>query len=283
MNMLNKYKWYFIAIIVLVLIEVVLVGVIGVWREYFWDAVEKKQLYSFMVLMAVFLVAALIACVVSGYTQYLISYVSLLIRADYTEIALKTDYTGIEGHEQRIQEDCYNYQFYGITLLVNVLRNVLILGTFVALTIIQVGSIYLILPTLYVIIPTLFAYYIARPLINLNYMNQCLEAGLRKSILNKYYSQFIYNQVFDNNKDLFHATKRLTYFQSFYNQITVVIPYLLMFSIYFSGKITFGIFMQVAGSISHIIGALSYLINSFDSFNQFLSCQKRLKEMGVIK
>lgn len=284
--MINKYKWYLFSILVLVLIEVSLVGAIGIWREYFWNAVEQRMLHKFIILLAYFSGFALIACFVSGFTQYLINYLSLLVRTDLTHKAVKLPIKETEGFEQRVQEDCAHYPWYAITLSVGLLRNALVLAVFIGIIIHQVGILYVGLPIVYVLVGTFIAYKLAKPLINLNYLNQCLEAKLRRFLItykNKQLSlSTTYAEVFDNNHQLFKTTKVLAYFQSFYNQVTVIIPYVLMFSLYFSSKITFGVFMQVASSMAHIIDSMSYFINSFNDINNFLSCRKRLVELGVI-
>jgi putative ATP-binding cassette transporter len=293
-----KFKWYILSIIILILLEVSLVGGIGYWREFFWNAVQKRDLHQFIVLLLYFIIMALGACIVSGYTTYLNSYLALLIRTDLTSMTLNKARTYItvkikaEGFEQRIQEDCYMYPFYMISLLIGILRNSLVLAVFVGIIWYQVGIHYVLLPTYYVLMGTFIAYGLAKPLIYLNYMNQCLEAnfrqliakikGLTLSMAEQIKANDDYKEVFNNNHNLFKTTKKLTYFQSFYNQVTVIMPYLLLYSVYFSGKIGFGIFMQVASSMNHIIDSMSYLINSFNDINNFLACRRRLKEVNVI-
>jgi putative ATP-binding cassette transporter len=285
---LSKYKWYVLGVILLVLGECVLVGGIGVWREYFWQSVQDKDLNKFILYVGEFTLMALAACLISGYTTYLISYLSLLVRTDLTKIALTKPYQAIEGGEQRVQEDCYNYPFYAVTLLVGILRNTLVFGTFVVIITIQVGPMYLLLPIIYTLVGTGIAGWIAKPLIKLNYMMQVVEAQFRREVL-KRASDYIgilrtthYNDVFHTNKRLFITTKKLSYFQSFYNQITVIVPYLILCPLYFGGKIVFGVFMQVASSMNHVIDSLSYIINSFNDINNWLSCRRRLQELGVL-
>lgn len=285
-----KYKYYYLGILVLVLLECSGIAFISVWRESFWQSVENKQLHSFFNMLGLFSIVALLLCFISGYTTYLISYLSLLIRTDLTEKALSKDHHLIEGGEQRVQEDCHNYPFYLLNILVGLSRNIIVFVTFCVIIVLQVGPIYLILPIIYTLIGTGCAAKLAKPLINLNYQNQNVEAAFRRWVLRmgsiviekplKLYES--YKAVFDNNKQLYVATKKLSYFQSFYNQITVIVPYLLLFSVYFSGKITFGIFMQVAASVAGIIDSMSYLINSFNDINNMLSCRRRLKELKVI-
>lgn len=285
-NLVKKYKYYLILTLGLVICECLLVGYIGYWREFFWEAVQNKQLHNFFVRIGQFTLAALGICLISGYTTYLISYISLLVRTDLTRIAINKPYNCIEGGEQRVQEDCFNYPFYAITLLVGILRNVLVLGIFVVIITVQLGPIYLLLPIIYTLVGTVIAGWIAKPLIKLNYLMQVVEARFRRYVHTskpgEHLTNLRYQEVFDTNKQLFMRTKYLSYFQSFYNQITVIVPYLILSPLYFGGKIVFGVFMQVASSMNHVIDSLSYIINSFNDINNWLSCRKRLQELGVL-
>lgn len=287
---LTKYTTYgyIAAITLLVLAECGLVGFIGVWREWYWAAIAARDFAPFFQLVIQFTIAALGACFVSGMTAYVINYFALQIRTSLTSKALEIEGRfQTEGFEQRIQEDCFKYPLLGITLLSNILKNIIMLGTFAVIIVMQVGVWYLLLPAGYVIIGTFIAYYLAHPLIRLNYLNQVLEAKFRM-VLRTFDDKFLralpgtYVTLFANNHHIFKTTKKLNYFQSFYNQITVIVPHLLLCGIYFSGKITFGVFMQIAASMAHIIDAMSYLINAFTDINNFLACKKRLRELGVI-
>ncbi len=144
---------------------------------------------------------------------------------------------------------------------------------------------YLIIPTLYTIIGTYIAAKIANPLINLNYINQVKEAAYRALLV--YKTRFeqkkdLYEEVYSNNYNLFIKTKHLNYFQNFYNQITIIIPHLLLAKLYFGAIISFGVLMQMASGMVELINQGSYLINSFSDINKLLASRKRLKELEII-
>jgi len=257
-------------------IECGLVGYIGVWRESFWQAVNTHNYKMFSLYLVYFSLAALAACLVSGYGQYLGNYVSLILRTRMTRKALKQVHK-VENYQQRIQEDCFLYNQLKISLLSGGIRNIVVLITYSSILVYQLHWTYLTIPILYAIIGTGLAAHIARPLINLNYVNQNLEAGFRQVL-----SKLNYSKVYRNNYNMFKTTKYLSYFQSFYSQITVIVPYLILAPLYFGLKISFGVLMQCSASINTIIDCLSYGIQSFNDFNKWLSCRKRLREMRVI-
>lgn len=272
---LNKY---FAILTLLLLIDCALGGFIGVWRDWYWTSLQKMEFSKWVLYVSEFSIVALISCGVSGYSQYLCNILSLKMRTNLTRKAIKsTSYQAIEGGAQRVQEDCWNYPQLLISLIGSGLRSCIMIVVFSTIILFSLPWYYLLLPLAYSIWGTIFAAKIAKPLIYLNYLNQVVEAAFRQTL-----SKLKYKQVHANNHKLFIKTKYLQYFQSFYSQITIIIPHLVLSFLYFSGKITFGIFMQIAASMTEIINSLSIIILSLNDINKFLSCRKRLKEIGVL-
>src|SRR3990167_2569233 len=257
--------------------ECILIGYIGVWREWFWDSVSNHQLYVFSYLLTLFAGVALLACFVSSYSQFLITIVATRMRSLLSEKALVMNSIHTEGFEQRLQEDCFVYPQLTLGLIFGGIRQVIITVVYAIIIIYQLGWVYLLFPIVYTLSSTIVTAYIAKPLIYLNYVVQVFEAKLRKCISPINLSSASRRQI-----QFARATKKLSYFQVFYGQITVLVPYLILAPVYFSMKITFGVLMQAASAIGEMITGLSYFINSFNDINKWLSCRKRLKEIGVL-
>lgn len=264
-------------LIALSIIEVSMVGYIAFWREGFWNAVSTRNLHVFTIYLVMFTVAALVACVVSGYATYLIQYTGLILRRKLTRKAIKIDTVGIENASQRIQQDCLDYPTLLLGLSIGLAKTAAMAMIYSYIIVTQLGYLYLLIPVLYSILGTAIAGKLASPLIGLNYLNQVVEASFRGKL-----TKMNYALVHRNNHNLFRTTKFLAYFQSFYGQIGVIVPYIILAPVYFSGKIVFGVLMQVAASLGEIIASLSYFITSFNDINRLLSCRKRLKELGVL-
>lgn len=271
------YKYIFL-LCLLVLLECFGVGYLAFWREFFWTSVANKELYNFIKYMAEFSVVVLILTFISGYRGYIVNYFSLLLRTELTnKILYKDDYHDTEGHRQRIQEDCRDYPQLSLTLITGLgmaFIQVLMYSCIIIYS--SSWSIYLI-ALIYTAIGTYLAQRIARPLIDLNYHNQVTEAAFRQDL-----TQLSYGKVFNNNWMLFIKLKYLQYFQSFFGQISIIIPMLILAPSYFHGIITFGVLMQLNACIGEIINQGAYGINQFDVINKFLSCKKRLKQMRII-
>jgi putative ATP-binding cassette transporter len=274
---LFRAKLFITVLILLLIIDCSLSGFIAVWREWYWQALVDKKFYLWLWYVGQFSVIALISCFIAGMSSYISNIVGLHYRTGFTKKGLQLDYTKIEGGNQRVQQDCNDYPQLLIQLILGLGRSIIMIGVFVIVIAYQLPVQYFILPIVYTVIGTYLAAKISKPLINLNYINQVVEAKFRQ-ILNK----INYIEVHKNNRLLYKNLKYLNYFQSFFNQITIIIPHIMLLFVYFSGKITFGIFMQVASSMNELISNMSYFINSFDVINRFISCRKRLKELGVI-
>lgn len=275
---LFNIKKYFIILTILLLMDCACGAYIAWWRQFSWNALIDKHIHIVVVRMIQFSVVALVDCIVQSKQSYFAGVISLAIRTKLTKRAWELNHHHlIEGGAQRVQEDCFTYPQLLIQLIGGGLRSLIMLFAYSIILIYQINWLFLFVPIIYAILGTGLAGLIAKPLISLNYINQVYEAKFRQIL-----SKLNYKDVHRNNFNLFKRLKFLTYFQNFYNQITIIGPYCVVYSLYYTGKITFGVFMQIASCMVEIINSLSYIINSFSDFNRFLSCRKRLKEMHII-
>jgi ABC-type uncharacterized transport system fused permease/ATPase subunit len=251
---------------------------IAVWREWYWGSLSGHELHKWIGYIIQFSFAALFSCWISGKTQFIAGKIALTYRTKLTDIALELEtFKSIEGGAQRVQEDPYTYPTLLINFIVNCIRSVIMIVSFSIIILLSLPWYFLAFPFIYAIIATLVAAKIAQPLIKLNYDNQALEARFRATL-----EKAVYVLVYNNCYSLLSTTKNLTYFQSFYNQVTIIVPHIMLAALYFSYAITFGVFMQLAASMVEIINNLSFLINSFNDINKLIASRKRLVEIQVI-
>jgi putative ATP-binding cassette transporter len=277
MKIFSTKKWLLV-LVVLVILDCSLGGYIGFWREKYWAALEAKNANIWLLQIVIFSGVALTSCLVSGFSQYIGSILALEQRTKLTKKALSSStFENIEGGHQRVQEDCLNYPTLLINLSTALLRSLLLISVFSFIIISHLSWYYLVIPVVYALIGTILAGKIAFPLININYLNQVTEAKFRQ-VINK----GNYIDTHDLKRQLYKKTKSLNYFQAFFSQVTVIFPHLVLAYVYFSGIISFGVFMQTASAIAEITTCLSVIILSFGDINNFLSCRKRLKEINLI-
>lgn len=278
-----KYKHIIVYITALAVFSFLGGVYITYFREWFWTAVQLKNLNDFYILITYFSLVAIGLVLVGAVSTYLLNRLGLYYRIILTRRSFKCLENNTISKDikvsvgQRVQEDCRDYPALGINFLQSVF-SALLLGLFyLYMTLTYLPWYLLIIVLVYVVISTTVTCGIGYPLINLNYINQNVESLFRQKL-----SKRIFGQVHRNNINLFRYTKLLNYFQIFYAQLNVIFPYLLMATLYFSGHISFGVYMQIAAVINGLVDCMGVLISNVDVVNKWLSCRRRLKEIGVV-
>lgn len=267
-------KKYITIVIVLSLIEIGLALYLTEWRHAFWDFVNNKQIKGFTTQLAIFTVVALVLCFVSACSSYAGNLAAIKWREKLNSQLFVVRESRIENINQRIQEDCREYPSLLINLMCGFGKSIVYIFVFSIFLVCSFSALYLIYILAYSIIGTLVARKIAMPLIKLNYESQKVEATYRNNLEIGNFNDCI-RIMFGVAK----KTKHLNYFQTFYGQVAVIIPIIIVAPDYFLGAMTIGALMQTTSIMSTILDNLSFGVNSFDSMNRFLSCRKRLKEI----
>lgn len=270
---------YLIWMIILATLEIALAWYLTEWRHVFWNYVEQRNLSGFSIQLGIFTIVALILCVVSASAGYCQTLAAIKWREKLNKKALQL--SGNSGHldntNQRIQADASDYP----TLMLNIgfggAKALVYVVVFSISLVLQFSAMYLLYISLYAIIATLVAKKVAYPLIALNYKSQQVEATYRNSL-----TVANFDNCINVMTGLAIKTKHLNYFQTFYSQIGVIIPLVIIAPAYFAGGVSFGGLMQVNSIMATIVESLSYGITSFDNINRLISCRTRLKEMAVI-
>ncbi|WP_377846563.1 ABC transporter ATP-binding protein/permease [Bosea sp. UC22_33] len=140
---------------------------------------------------------------------------------------------------------------------------------------------------------TWITHLIGRPLIRLEFEQEKREANFRFALarLREYSEQIAlmvgepterahlarrFGDIVENFYRLVWRRLKLTSFTFSYNQLSVVMPTIILAPYYFAGTITLGVMMQVAGAFDRVQAALSFIINSYSSIAQYLAAISRL-------
>ncbi len=146
---------------------------------------------------------------------------------------------------------------------------------------------------IYAAIGTFITHWIGRQLIPLNFAQQRYEADFRFSLarLREYAEQVAlldgektekkllmgrFGEVIRNFLQIVSLRKKLMAFTAGYNQISVIIPYVVAAPFYFAGKVQFGILTQTAGAFGRVEGALSFFVDSYVSLAAYKAVIDRL-------
>lgn len=269
-------KWL-VALGLVNIVEVLLVLGLTFWREHFWNAISSKDIHGFFFYLGIFAVLTLVLCFVTSSSVYFGTRAAISWRKKLSILADKFKKSKIENIRQRLQQDCFDYPNLCIILGSGAFKAFLYIILFTLSIIFNFNTIWLFWIIGYSILSTVIANYIGKPLVHLNYENQMLEATYRRSL-----TKLNFRKCIDIQIKLAKKLKHLQYFQSFYGQLGVIIPLLIIAPEYFSTTMTLGHLMQANSTMSTLADSLSYGINSFDQFNKLRSCRKRLLEIGMI-
>jgi putative ATP-binding cassette transporter len=289
------------------------------WNRDFFNAIQEKNESAFWYQLMKFCLLAFIYIVIAVYSTYLQQMLTIRWRRWLTEALMKkwldnrTYYLlqlkgyGTDNPEQRIQQDIANFSSSTLDLILGIIRQVVTLASFtiilwsisgplnftVAGHSISIPGYMFWCAVLYAIAGTYFAYWIGRPLVRINFMQERYNASFRFGMTRlrenaesiaffngeqdeKRRLDLSFDQVWRNWFQLMKQTKLLNWFSSFYGQAAIVFPYIVAAPRYFSGAISLGVYSQIADAFGSVQGALSWIVNAFSSLAEWKASVNRL-------
>jgi putative ATP-binding cassette transporter len=75
--------------------------------------------------------------------------------------------------------------------------------------------------------------------------------------------------------------KTLTFFTAGYNQIAVILPYILLARPFFGGQVQLGTLMQTAGAFGQVQSSFSYFVNAYTRFAEWKAVVDRLSGFAM--
>jgi peptide/bleomycin uptake transporter len=208
----------------------------------------------------------------------------------------------VEGASQRIQEDCMNFAKIVESIGLQIVRALMLL---IAFTPILWGlSSNVILPWLkdidgslvWISLTTslggiLISWFVGYKLPGLEYNNQVVEAAFRKELVYGEDDRINYVQpptileLFSGIKFNYHRLfLHYGYFDLWvilYNQIMVIVPYIIMGPGLFAGSMTLGILIQTSSAFREVHSSFSLFINNWTRITELRSIFRRLKEFEL--
>ena len=146
---------------------------------------------------------------------------------------------------------------------------------------------------IYAIAGTWLTHFIGKPLVGLNFQRQRVEADFRFALVRfrenaegvalyggerGEHANFMarFKAVFANWWEIMHRQKKLTWVQSFYGQLAVIFPYVVVAPRYFSGAIPLGGLMQTASAFGQVQTSLSWFIDAYTRLADWKATVDRL-------
>jgi peptide/bleomycin uptake transporter len=208
----------------------------------------------------------------------------------------------VEGSSQRIQEDIYRFARIFESLGLQVIRAIMTLIAFLPILwelssgvdLPQIKEIpgSLVWVALIVSIGGLvISWFVGIKLPGLEYNNQKVEAAFRKELVYAEDDKVNYGKT-ETLVELFVGLKfnynrlflHYGYFDiwvNFFEQLMVIVPYIIMGPGLFTGLITLGVLVQVSNAFSKVRESFSIFIANWTTITELRSIHKRLKEFEI--
>ncbi|GLU37510.1 ABC transporter ATP-binding protein/permease [Pseudomonas sp. NBRC 100443] len=292
-----------IVVIALSLVVVALQVWLNNWSRDFYNALQNKDLKSFIHLMFMFSGIAAVFILTAVYRLYLTQMLTIRWRRWLTEqhfaawlshknyyLMEQSGYT--DNPDQRLTDDLKDFTDTTLSLGLGLISNIVSLVSFSVILWGVSGSIELFgisIPgymfwaaLLYALVGSWLTHLIARRLIGLSNRQQRYEADLRFGLVRvrenaESIAQYDgdenerqrlmgrFANVWHNFRELMNVQKRLTFFSSGYAQIATVFPFIVASPRYFAGKIQLGELMQINSAFGNVQDGLSWFINAYGS------------------
>jgi putative ATP-binding cassette transporter len=210
---------------------------------------------------------------------------------------------GTDNPDQRIAEDLRLFVEYTSELALGLLSAVVTLVSFVVILWTLSGPLelfgmtipgYLVwIALVYAIAGTFLTHFIGRRLIGLDFNQQRVEADFRFSLVRlRENSEGValyrgeaeelgglrgrFAAVIGNFWQIMYKRKQLGWFTSFYHQLAIIFPYIVVSPRFFSGAIPLGAIFQTASAFGQVQGSLSWFIDAYVRFAVWKATVDRL-------
>ena len=285
------------------------------WNNDFYNTLQNKDQGEFFRQLGKFGILALTYIVTAVYRLYFLQMLTIEWRTWLTDHFLENWMTdqayyrmqlldrGTDNPDQRIQEDLRLFVDYTLSLSLGLLSAVVTLITFLGILWTLSGALeiwgvkvpgYMVWVALvYAVVGTWLTHLIGRALVGLDFNQQRFEADFRFSLvrlrensegvalyrgekeeLGRFHERFA--NVIGNWWALMKKQKQLGWFTSFYAQLAIIFPYVVVSPRYFSGAMQLGGIFQTASAFGNVQGSLSWFINAYTQYASWRATVNRL-------
>src|SRR5688500_12553071 len=285
------------------------------WNREFYNTFENRDEAEFFRQLGMFALLALVWIITAVYRLYFLQMLQIEWRTwltnhfladwmkDQAHYRMQLLDRGTDNPDQRIAEDLRIFVEFTSDLALGLLSAVVTLISFVVILWGLSGPAelwgisipgYLVWTALiYATVGTLLTHYIGRKLVGLDFNRQRVEADFRFSLvrlrensegvalyrgeheeLGGLRERFV--AVIANWWQLMRKRKQLNWFTSFYAQLAIIFPYIVVAPRFFSGAIPLGAIFQTASAFNQVQGSLSWFINAYVYFATWKATVDRL-------
>ena len=253
------------------------------WAGRWWTSLQRYDTDGIVFNLGLFSILALIYVLIYGLSSYWSRMIEFNGREIlYEKFKLVWKESGCSNPEQRLSEDVLLFSQLSLNLI-KAFINALIKIPLFLYVLFTIASWWVAVALLaYAIVGTIISRMVATKLINLEILQQRLEAVFRKQMtyaVDGKAEMPTLDGIKGNWLQLAGANKRLSWVQSLYDQIGVIVPYLLLLGLYLKKVVDLGGLRRVVGAAQEVLSSLSILVNSRDLLVQLSMVLIRLKEL----
>jgi putative ATP-binding cassette transporter len=314
----SEHRWAargLLAVVVVLNLALVAMNVVlTYWQRGFYNALETKDWNAFISLLVLggpteefgfipgFCVVAALYILVAVYALYLKQALQIRWRRSLTEslarrwldhrayYRLAVQDRATDNPDQRIAEDARLFVDSTLTLGLGLMRAVVTLLSFIFVLWSLSGEMtlfgvsipgYLVWVALaYSAVGTWLTHLIGRKLINLNFVQERVEADFRYALVRvrdnvegialhhgeaeeKAALEGRFGAVIGNWWAIMRATKQLTFFTAGFSQVATIFPFVVVAPNYFAGRIPLGGLIQTSSAFGSVQEAMSWLVNNY--------------------
>lgn len=278
---------------------------INTWYGHFYDILQKanehtvKEFWeSLLVFTHIAIPYILLATVTSYFTRLYSFRWRKAITFNYIPRWRNVN-KEIEGASQRIQEDAYRFAKIVETLGLQVVRAIMTLVAFLPILWKLSNGVELEfaknIPGSLVLVAVavsvggmIISWVVGIKLPGLEYNNQKVEAAFRKELVYGEDDKINYSSISSltelftgisfNYHRLFLHYGYFDIWLNLYDQVMVIVPYIIMGPSLFTGGITLGVLIQVSNAFEKVHGGFALLTQNWTTVTELRSIHKRLKE-----
>jgi vitamin B12/bleomycin/antimicrobial peptide transport system ATP-binding/permease protein len=285
------------------------------WNREFYNTFENRDQAEFFRQLGMFALLALIWIITAVYRLYFLQMLQIEWRTwltdrflddwmkDQAYYRMQLLDRGTDNPDQRIAEDLRLFVDLTSDLALGLLSAVVTLISFVVILWTLSGALeifgltipgYLVwIALVYAIAGTFLTHFIGRRLIGLDFNQQRVEADFRFSLVRlRENSEGValyrgeqeelgglrgrFAAVIGNWWQIMFKRKQLGWFTSFYHQLAIIFPYIVVSPRFFSGAIPLGAIFQTASAFGQVQGSLSWFIDAYVRFAVWKATVDRL-------
>jgi vitamin B12/bleomycin/antimicrobial peptide transport system ATP-binding/permease protein len=301
---IKKRAWLLLAVVLLLSLSVTGINVAFSYiGNYFTNALVKKNQEMAYLFVGVYFCGFLVGIPIVAFYGYVRDYLGMHWR-EWMTITFLGNYfkdrkyyevetnAQIDNPDQRIMEDIRSFTRTSLAFLLIILGSLMDLVSFTG--ILWSKSVLLVCVVLgYSLVGTLLTALIGRRLVKLNFNQLRYEADFRYSLIHvrdntesiAFYQgeesevaniSKRFRNVLQNFNLLIGWQRNLSFFTTAYSYLPVVLPFLVLFPQYFSGKIEYGDMVQANFAFAQVYGALSLIVSQIEQITGFAAGVQRL-------